>query len=90
MFFSPTFAFLPALIGRFFIPELRDFVERDAQQTSLTKHLGKSLLHELALVRSQNRVRLECGPRRGIFLRVSLRISDRPAYRRWSSLATIS
>ena len=54
MFFSPTFAFLPALIGRFFIPELRDFVERDAQQTSLTKHLGKSLLHELALVRSQD------------------------------------
>ena len=54
MFFSPTFAFSPALIGRFFIPELRNFVERDAQQTSLTKYLGKSLLHELALVRPQD------------------------------------
>ena len=32
MFFSPTFAFSPALIGRFFIPELRDFVKRFSYQ----------------------------------------------------------
>lgn len=50
MFFSPTFAFSPALIGRFFIPELRDFVERNAQP----EHLGQTLLHKLALVRPQD------------------------------------
>lgn len=54
MFFSPTFAFLPALIGRFFIPELRDFVKRNAQQTCLPEHLGQTLLHKLALVRPQD------------------------------------
>lgn len=54
MFFSPTFAFSPALIGRFFIPELRDFVERNAQQTCLPEHLGQTLLHKLALVRPQD------------------------------------
>ncbi len=53
MFFSPTFAFSPALIGRFFIPELRDFVKRNAQQTCLPEHLGQTLLHKLALVRPQ-------------------------------------
>jgi len=50
MFFSPTFAFSPALIGRFFVPKLRDVVERDAQQTRLSEHLRQPLLHELALV----------------------------------------
>lgn len=54
MFFSPTFAFSPSLIGSFFIPELRDFVERNAQQTCLSEHLGQTLLHELALVRPQD------------------------------------